>query len=327
LSGINLFGGTYALSLSNSRQTTDSTFNTLNPQYPSSLSLNITQPLWRGLRYDENRNRLQVARKNQQLSAKTLRRRVIAAVAKAVQAYWELDYAWNSVNVQAEAVKLAERQYDSNRRQAEQGILAPIDVSRPDAGHHSAEPVCRSECPYGGGEQFEIADAAGSPRPHVGAALIPETPLDMNVAIPSLEDAVKQALTDRPRGVETALALDINGMNTRLAREAAKPRIDAFANLTSAGLAGAAVPVSPFLSHSFRAQGTLPPSSTAPTGVAEQCPPRKLSFGAGRRPAVPADPQPDAQSQAAIAVAEGAACVPWKTRSAWRWRPTRSLQR
>ena len=34
LSGINPSGGTYALSFSNARQTTDNTFNTLNPQYP-----------------------------------------------------------------------------------------------------------------------------------------------------------------------------------------------------------------------------------------------------------------------------------------------------
>ena len=74
----------------------------------------------------------------------------------------------------------------------------------------------------------------------------------MNVAIPSLEDAVKQALADRPEMAETALALDINGLNTRLAREAARPRIDVFANLTSAGLAGTAVPVSPLPG------GTLP---------------------------------------------------------------------
>ena len=42
------------------------------------------------------------------------------------------------------------------------------------------------------------------------AALIPETPLDMNVAIPPLEEAVKQALAERPEVAETALALDIN---------------------------------------------------------------------------------------------------------------------
>ena len=72
---------------------TDSEFNTLNPQYPTSLNLNLTQPLWRGLRFDENRHRLQVARKNRQLSAEQLRQRVIEMVTQAVQAYWELDYA------------------------------------------------------------------------------------------------------------------------------------------------------------------------------------------------------------------------------------------
>ena len=53
---------------------------------------------------------------------------------------------------------------------------------------------------------------------------------------------------------ETALALDINALNTRLAREAARPRIDAFANLTSAGLAGTVVPREPFLAAFFPAR-------------------------------------------------------------------------
>src|ERR1019366_3039728 len=80
LSGNNPFGGTYAFTFSNARQSSDSTFNTLNPQFPTSLSLNLTQPLWRGLRFDENRHRIQVARKNRQLSAQALRQRVIEVV-------------------------------------------------------------------------------------------------------------------------------------------------------------------------------------------------------------------------------------------------------
>ena len=105
LSGITPAGGTYSLNFTNARQTTDSTFNTLNPQYPTALSLNLTQPLWRGLRFDENRHRLQVARKNQQLSAQQLRQRVIEVVTQAIQAYWELDYAYNNFDVQTEAVQ------------------------------------------------------------------------------------------------------------------------------------------------------------------------------------------------------------------------------
>jgi HAE1 family hydrophobic/amphiphilic exporter-1 len=57
-----------------------------------------------------------------------------------------------------------------------------------------------------------------------------------------LDEAVKQALAARPEVAESLLALDINALNTRLAREGARPRIDAFANLTAAGLAGTVVP-------------------------------------------------------------------------------------
>jgi HAE1 family hydrophobic/amphiphilic exporter-1 len=262
VSGITPYGGSYALNFNNARQTTDSTFNTLNPQYPSSLALNIVQPLWRGLRFDENRHRIQVARKNQQLSAQGLRQRVTEVVTQAIQAYWELDYAWNNLNVQAEAVKLAERQYDSNRRQAEQGILAPIDVvaAQTQSATFQQSVFAAQQALTAAENNLKSMMLPNRSDLMWSAALIPETPPDMNVAVPSLEDAVKQAMATRPEVAETSLAIDINGLNTRLAREAARPRIDAFANLTSAGLAGTAVPVSPFLSTLFPGTvGTLPP--------------------------------------------------------------------
>src|SRR5260370_2018857 len=261
VSGITSIGGSYAPNLNNNRQTTDSSFNTLNPQYPTSLSLNIPQPLWRGLRYDENRNRLQVARKNKQLSSQALRQRVIEVVTQAVQAYWELDYAWNNVNVQAEGVKLAERQYDSNRRQAEQGILAPVDVvaAQTQTANFQQSLFAAQQTLTAAENNLKSLMLPDRHDLMWGAALIPETPLDMGVAIPPLEEAVKQALAQRPEVAETSFALDINRLNTRLAREAAKPRIDAFANLTSAGLAGAAVPVNPLLATLFPgAGGSLP---------------------------------------------------------------------
>ena len=49
-------------------------------------------------------------------------------VTQAVQAYWELEYAYRNLEVQIEAVRLAEQQDASNRRQVEQGLLAPVDV-------------------------------------------------------------------------------------------------------------------------------------------------------------------------------------------------------
>ncbi len=128
LSGITTTGATYSLQFTASKQQNDSLFNTLNPQYPTAVNLNVTQPLWRGLRFDENRHRILVARKNRQLSNEQLRQRIIEVVTQAVSAYWELDYAAHNLDVQVEAVRLAERQYQSNHRLSDQGVLAPVDV-------------------------------------------------------------------------------------------------------------------------------------------------------------------------------------------------------
>ena len=47
----------------------------------------------------------------------------------AIAAYWELDFARRTFDVQSEAVRLAEEQFASINRQAEQGILAAVDVT------------------------------------------------------------------------------------------------------------------------------------------------------------------------------------------------------
>jgi HAE1 family hydrophobic/amphiphilic exporter-1 len=247
ISGSSPWGGTYAATFTNSRQSTDSTFVTLNPQYPESVALNLTQPLWRGLRFDDNRHRLQVARKNQAMSGEQVRQRVIEVVTQAVQAYWELDYAWHNLDVQTEAVKLAERQYESNRRQAEQGILAPVDVvaAQTQVATFQQNVFAAQQALTQAENNLKALMLPDRTDLMWSTALIPDTQLDTNVTPPTLEDAVKRALASRPELAESALAIDLNGLDTRLAREAAKPRVDAFANLTAAGLAGPVAAVGP----------------------------------------------------------------------------------
>jgi len=240
-------GGSYTANFVNSRQLTDNQFVSLNPQYPNSVSLNLSQPLWRGLRFDENRHRVQVALKNKQLSAEQFRQRVIEIVTQAVDAYWELDFAWHSLDVQTEAVRLAERQYASNRRQAEQGILAPIDVV-------AAQTQVATFEQYLFAAQQALTQAENNLKSLMlpnrndmlwSAALIPETQPSLSVKVPSLEDAVQQALKSRPELAEIAVSIEMNKLDSRLSQEQAKPRIDAFANLTVAGLAGRLLPPGP----------------------------------------------------------------------------------
>ena len=310
VSGLTPSGGTYSLAFSNSRQTTDSTFTTLNPLYPTSLSLNLTQPLWRGLRFDENRYRIQVARKSRQLSVEQLRQRVIEAVTQAVSAYWELDYAAHNLDVETEAVRLAEQQYHSNQRMAEQGVLAPVDVVA------AQTQVATFQQGLFAAQQM-LTQAENNLKALMlpnrtdlmwSMALTVETPLSAEVKPPSLEEAIARALKSRPELSSNLLALDVNKLDARLSQEQTKPRVDAYANLSAAGLAGVpaqlganplaaffppgTVFVPPLLMGSYGqslstlAAGTFP---TAQVGVKVSLPLRNRT----------------AEAQAAISMAEG----------------------
>jgi hydrophobic/amphiphilic exporter-1 (mainly G- bacteria), HAE1 family len=270
-SGSTNWGGTYDLKFTNSRQQTDSSFATLNPQYPSNLNLNLTQPLWRGLRYDDNRHRLEVARKNLRLSEAQLRQRITDIVTQAIQAYWELDYAYNNLSVQREAVQLAERQYDSNRRQAEQGVLAPIDVvaAQTQFATFQQNLLLAQQTLTQAENNLKSMILADRSDLMWSAALIPETEINTRVIVPGYQEALEQALTGRPEIAENALALDMNRADARLARDAARPRVDAFANLTSAGLAGTQVPSNSALASFFPGGiGSLPAILTGGYGQA-----------------------------------------------------------
>ncbi len=240
-------GTTYKLDFASARQSTDSEFVTLNPQFPTSVNLNLTQPLWRGLRYDDNRHRLQVARKNQRMSDEQFRQRVIEVTTQAIDAYWELAFAHRNLAVQIEAVRLAEQQDASNRRQVEQGLLAPADVIQTQTQiatfqqnvFIAQEALTRSE------NNLKALILATRDDFMWGVALTPETPMNTAAITPALPEALKIALAGRPEIAESAVNISINQLDVRLNREQAKPQIDALATLSLQGLAGHPVPPGP----------------------------------------------------------------------------------
>jgi HAE1 family hydrophobic/amphiphilic exporter-1 len=255
-------GTTYSIDFLSQKQSTDSTFVTLNPQFPTSLNLNLTQPLWRGLLFDQNRYRIQVAKKNVALTNEQLRQRVIETVTQAVQDYWELDFAHRNLDVQIEAVRLAEQQDASNRRQVKQGVLANVDVIQTQTQmatfqqnvFTAQEALTRAETALKGLMLASKDDAMWA------QALVPVTAIDLNVNIPPLSDAMKEALANRPEIAQSKVNVELNTLDTRLDRELAKPQINAVAKLSVQGLAGREAPVatSPILTELGLSPTALP---------------------------------------------------------------------
>ena len=159
---------------------------------------------------------------------------------QAIEAYWELDFAYRNLGVQIEAVRLAEQQDQSNRRQVAQGILAPVDVIQT-----QTQAATFQQNVYTAQENLTRAENALKTllfpsRTELGwaDALVPTTPVDLRPAVPNLPEAVKEALQNRPDLAESKLTIDQNRLTTRLNVEQARPQINAVATFSAQGLSG-----------------------------------------------------------------------------------------
>src|SRR5205823_580728 len=136
------------------------------------------------------------------------------------QAYWELEYAYNNFNVQTEAVQLATRQYESNRRQADQGVLAPVDVvaAQTQVATFQQNLLLAQQGLSQAENTLKTMMLPNRDDLMWTAALIPDTPFDPNSPVPDFEGAVKQALAGRPELAENSISMDISQLDLKLAR-------------------------------------------------------------------------------------------------------------
>jgi outer membrane protein TolC len=280
------YGGTFKADLSSEDAYSNNTFLSLNPQYETSLNFSYTQPLWRNLMYDGNRHQIDVAKKNRSLTDQQFRQRVMTVVLQAEQAYWELEYAYNNLQVQLDAVRIGIQQDESNRRQEEQGLLAPIDVvaaqtqlANFEVGAYAAQSALTSA----ENALKELVLPEGSD-PMWSSALIPATPADVIAPITPLPDAIAEAMANRPEIAEVKINGEINEKDVRYYRGQTKPQVNLTALYTRAGLAGVVLPPgpNPFTS----AFGPLTTQLNELSALAGLAPLSGVSFGSSTIPPV-----------------------------------------
>lgn len=240
VNGLMPWGGNYSVSFNSTRLTTDNQFVTLNPQFPSSFAVNLRQPLLRGFTMDDNRRRLQIARRSVGLSDAQFSRSATALVAGVERAYWDLVFALRNQEVQTRALDQARTQAESNRRQVAQGVLAPIDVVEADTQvaifeqnlAQAQEAVARTET------ALKTLLSSEWTSPLWSRALQPTTPLEQATPAVVYEEAVRAALAARPELAEIVAAVEINDVNRRYFADLTRPQIDVVGTYAVSGLAG-----------------------------------------------------------------------------------------
>ena len=235
------FGGNYRLDFSSIRLTNNSLFTALNPQYPTALTFTYAQPLVRGLRFDNNRRLIEIAKKNLSLSDAQFRQRAIEAITSVQRAYWDLVFSLRNLQIQRDAVRDARAQLEHNKRLVEEGALAPIDVVAAEAQvagfeqnlFSALEEVSRSE------NNLKNLIAVDRKAEIWNVSLIPTD--NVELAPPpaiSLEDALRTAMENRPELQQSTLVREVNQIDQKYYREQTKPQIDLVGSYGVVGIAG-----------------------------------------------------------------------------------------
>jgi HAE1 family hydrophobic/amphiphilic exporter-1 len=234
------FGGNYRLDFSSVRLTTDNQFVPLSPQYPTGLTLNYTQPLLRGFKFDNNRRLIEIAKKNLSLTDAQFRQRAIETITSVQRAYWDLVFALRNLQVQRDAVRDSRAQLEHNKRLVSEGSLAPIDVVAAEAQmagfeqtlFSALEEVSRSE------NNLKNLIAVNQQADLWNLSLVPTDAVDLAVPDTSLPEALKTAMENRPELQQVAVAKEINQIDQKYFREQTKPAVDLVGSYGMTGLAG-----------------------------------------------------------------------------------------
>jgi outer membrane protein TolC len=259
-----LTGTSYAVAVSGYRQSTTSLNTLFNPAVPTSLTVGIDQQLLNGFGYRANAKFIRIAQNDLKISNSVFRQQVITTVAQVLNLYWDyLSYKEN-VRVAEQALAFSEKLLSDNKRQVEIGTLAPIEVVRAESEVASDQQnlIVAQTSLQQQAELIKTALARKVDSELIGAQIdavdrLPEpTPDD----IPPLDQALKQALQDRPEVEQADLNLRYASIVVKANRNALLPTLDLFATYAPSGLSGLSSALGPcpsgYTANGDQCQGT-----------------------------------------------------------------------
>jgi outer membrane protein len=233
-------GGAFAFQFNNNKQVTSNNLVNYNPAYNNNFAMTLTQPLLRGFRIDNNRQQLVVTALNRDASEIELRGTIATTLANVRNAYWELLFAIQALDVARGSLDLASKLVADNQARVEVGALAPLDVVQA-----QAEEATRQQALAQADAQERTSELAlkrlivsGTDDPLWNATI---NPVDRPTFLPEpldVQGAVRKALDNRTDLQIARKTLDSNDVTLKYMRNLTLPELDLTAMYGAAGLGG-----------------------------------------------------------------------------------------
>jgi outer membrane protein len=237
-------GTEFQAGLTNNRTSTIfGAFNLFNPYLQSAMTLQITQPLLRGLGTLPNTRLIIEAKNTEKVGLSQLGQQVIATVTQVSTDYWELVYARQNVKVEETAVQVSTTLYNDNKERFAIGTLASLDVLTAQSQLASdKQALVQAQSVQLQDETTLLNDITKNPLDVTltGIEIVPTTPISTPVVSENvrIEDAVKEAWQKRPELQQLALTLKNAGIEVQATKNELLPSLNLFGEYIATGLSG-----------------------------------------------------------------------------------------
>ena len=236
-------GTLMTVGFNNSRVTSNSLFNTVNPSLSNSFRFELRQHLLQGLGFNSNLRWIKISRNNRAIMDASFQNQIMQTVSQIENIYWDLVNAYENVKVQQRALELADKTLSDNQKQVEIGTLAPITVVQAKSSVASANQNLINSQTNLQLQQLLMKNAitrnVADPILAV-APVIPTDTLQINEAfeVPPVEQLIQSALQKRPEIIQSRINLTNREVGLRAIKNLQLPSLDVYAFYGAAGLAG-----------------------------------------------------------------------------------------
>ncbi len=218
--------------------------NDFNPLTSAGLQLQITQNFLQGFGISVNNRAIRVAKNQRHTSDLGFQQQIIATVTNVVNLYWDLVSFDESLQVKQQALELNQTLFSDNKRRAELGVIAGIDVIQSEAELKTSqqdvtnaetqvrqqETILKNVLTRNGLDNLAIVTARIVPTDHV---MVPAT----EPVVP-IQDLVSEAIGHRPEVETSKVNLENSRINMLGTRSALRPTLQGVATLQNNGQAG-----------------------------------------------------------------------------------------
>ena len=235
-------GTSFSVSFNTQRQSSNQKNLVFNPAYLPTVSFVVTQQLLNGFGFAANRRYLEVARIGRQIAREFFRQQVTTTLALAQNSYWNLVAFRETVRAAEQALQVGQQLYENNKKQAEVGTLAHLDVVSAES-----EVASRQRDLIVAQTNLQKAEVqikyllSKELDPALAAAQVEATdplPEPQDADIPKLEEALATAQRNRPELPQAEGNILNEKIAEKFSKNSLKPTLNAFGFFTSAGLYG-----------------------------------------------------------------------------------------